>query len=241
MYIYPSINTRTDAFTVDWEHPVTPEQGTNFLQLLIDVRKCLPLSRYLVTTALPTGEYCLKNIDLKAATQHLDFLNLMGYDFTGGWTEVAGHHAQLHAPKDSLLHRVKPDNKKSCARGVDYVLSRGFPSNKIVLGVPAYARHFPRASKAGHSSHKVAGEVDYCDLPEYWVCNAEVDLELGAASVVDKEKGFVSLDVPETVSIKARYANAMNLGGLFYWTGIGDREGRDSLVDAGYEELRRRC
>src|SRR5687767_8435496 len=149
--------------TVDWEHPTTTEQGSNFLRILHDVRKSLPSPQYLLTTALPTGEYCLKNIDLKSAARYLDYLNLMGYDFTGGWTEVAGHHAQLHAPKDSLLHSIKPDNKKSCAKGVDYVVSTGFPRHQILLGVPAYARHFPKATEAGHASYKTAGEMDYCD------------------------------------------------------------------------------
>ncbi|KAK0388387.1 hypothetical protein NLU13_4632 [Sarocladium strictum] len=229
-----------NGIDIDWEHPTTAEQGSNFLQLLHDVRKCLPSPQYLLMTALPTGTYCLKNIDLKSAAHYLDFLNLMGYDFTRGWTEVAGHHAQLHAPKDSLLHLVKPDNKKSCAQGVDYVLGTGFPSQKVLLGIPAYARYFPKATNIGRSSHKSAGEVDYCDMPQHWLQNADVDMELGAAAFVDKEKGFASFDVPKSVAMKASYANAMKLGGLFYWTGLGDRDGAESLVDAGYRELMRR-
>jgi chitinase len=47
----------------------------------------------------------------------------------------------------------------------------------------------------------------------------------------------VSFDVPATVRIKARYVREMGLGGLFYWTGTGDRAGEESLIAVGYEEL----
>lgn len=220
--------------SVDWEHPTTPTHGQNYLKLLIDVRAQLSTPKYLLTTALPTGEYCLRNIDLCCASQYLDFLNLMGYDFTGPWTEVAGHHAQLHEPKGSLMKSAHPELKKSCSRGVEDVLKTGFPCNKILLGIPAYARYFPKAVAAGQPSQNVAGEIDYCDLPGHWPKEATIDKELRAASFVDEEKGFVSFDVPATVALKARYANQMRLGGLFFWTGVGDRCDDMSLVEAGH-------
>lgn len=66
-----------------------------------------------------------------------------------------------------------------------------------------------------------------------------MDEGVAAASFVDSvgDKGFVSFDVPRTVRMKARYAKAMALGGLFYWHGAGDRFGEDSLVTAGRSEL----
>ena len=213
------------------------EQGKGFVELLQELRDCLPTPEYLITTALTTGEYALKNIDLRSAAHHLDYLNLMGYDFMGGWTEVAGNHAQLHAPKPKLLHRVLPDLQKSGARGVQYVLGRGFPNEKILLCIPSYARHFPRATAAGQPSFSTAGEVDYSEMPGNWIASALVDTHLVAATIVDPVKGFASFDVPRTVTLKAQYANAMKLGGLFYWTGVADREGAQSLVDAGYHEL----
>lgn len=183
------------------------------------------------------GEYCLKHINLPAAANLLDFLNLMGYDFTGAWTDVSGHHAQLLPPSRNL-NEVYPTLRKSCQGGVDYVLSHGFPSHKVILGVPVYARYFGQARAPGHP-FKGAGEMEYCDLPDQWVRGAQVDEGVAAASFVDREgdKGFVSFDVPKTVRMKARYAKAMRLGGLFYWHGAGDRSGGESLVATGRHEL----
>ncbi|KAF4454712.1 hypothetical protein F53441_2790 [Fusarium austroafricanum] len=226
-----------DGVDIDWEHPQTPEAGKNYLLYLQAIRETMPAPKYLLTSALPTGEYCLKHLNLPVVAQTLDFLNLMGYDFTGGWTDVCGHHAQLLPPSENL-NEVYPTLRKSCQRGVDYLISQGFPSRKIILGIPIYARYFGQARAPGHP-FKGAGEIDYCDLPDEWVAGAKVDEGVAAASFVDTkgDKGFVSFDVPSTVCVKARYAKALNLGGLFYWTGAGDRSGHESLVAAGWKTL----
>ncbi|CAH0044114.1 unnamed protein product [Clonostachys solani] len=226
-----------DGVDIDWEHPTTEDQGWDYLSLLQATREALPGPDYLVTTALPVGEYCLQHIDLEAAGRILDFINLMGYDFVGGWTDVSGHHAQLCLPSDDV-DEVHPNLRHCCAGAVDYIISRGFPSSKIVLGVPAYARFFPGASGLGEAFSE-AGELDYCDLSEDCVNHAQVDEKAAAACYVDDcdGKGFVTFDVPRTVVLKAQFAKEKALAGLFYWTGVGDREGDHSLVAAGYTEL----
>ena len=219
---------------MDWEHPINPEQGRDYLKLITAVRAALPSPRYLLTSALPVGEYCLKNIDVRVASSMLDFINLMGYDFTGGWTDVSGHHAQLLPPAGDIS-QVHQTLRASTSRGVDYLISQGFPSRKILLGIPAYCRYFVGAQGPGQPFTD-SGEMDYFDMPEEWVENARVDLTVVAASCVN-ETGFVSFDVPSTVRMKARYSQAMDLGGLFYWTGAGDRQRAESLVISGYDEL----
>ncbi|KAL7625993.1 hypothetical protein AAE478_002762 [Parahypoxylon ruwenzoriense] len=227
-----------DGVDIDWEHPATPQDGSNYISLLRDLRDVLPSPRYLITTALPTGEYCLQNIDLAAAGQLLDSLNLMGYDFTGPWTDVSGHHAQL-LPQPGAPDSVYPALRNSCHRGVSYLTSHGFPARKIILGVPAYARSFAGAHGVGQP-FKSAAEMDYNELPLEWIRAASINHDVGAASYVDRSpggKGFVSFDVPEIVAQKADYVKKMGLGGLFYWTGVGDVGGPESLVRAGYEAL----
>ncbi|KAI4868455.1 glycoside hydrolase family 18 protein [Hypoxylon rubiginosum] len=227
-----------DGVDLDWEHPETPEDGANYMALLRALRDTLPPSRYLLTTALPTGEYCLKNIDVEAAADLLDGLNLMGYDFNGPWTDVSGHHAQL-LPLPGAPRHVYPALRNSCHRAVVYLADRGFPREKIILGVPVYARSFAGARGIGQP-FRSAAETDYSELPDEWVSNASVDAEVGAASYVDSSlrgQGFVSFDVPDTVRQKAEYVKSNGLGGLFYWTGTGDRKGSESLVRAGYEAM----
>ncbi|KAK2035199.1 family 18 glycosyl hydrolase [Colletotrichum zoysiae] len=220
---------------IDWEHPSDAKQGEDYIALLSDIRRHMPAGWYLLTSALPQGQYVLRNIALGRAAALLDYLNLMCYDLTGPWTEVSGHHAQLLAPR-GLASSNDHCLRAACADGVRYVVEHGFPSRKVLLGIPAYARTFPRARGPGGPSRDAA-EVDYCDMSDESVDGAAVDAAAAAASYVDAEHGFMTFDVPRTVAIKAQYAKSMGLGGLFYWTGVGDRKGRQSLVQAGFNEL----
>lgn len=197
----------------------------------------MPKDSYLLTTALPVGVYCLQHINLSAVGNIVDFLNLMGYDFHGHWTSVSGHHAQLCGPMND--GQTCAQAERSCTSGVDYVISRGFPANKILLGVPVYARYFHQA-KGPRERFVGAGEMEYNGIPSEWISSAAIDEAAGAASVVDDQsggKGFVSFDVPGTVTMKAKYVKEQGLGGLFYWTAAGDRNDGQSLVLAGHKEL----
>ncbi|KAF7528966.1 hypothetical protein G7054_g10011 [Neopestalotiopsis clavispora] len=227
-----------DGVDIDWEHPETPQDGANYMAMLGELRRALPSPWFLLSTALPVGQYCLKNIDLALAGQLLDYLNLMGYDFNGPWTDVSGHQAQL-LPPPGPIESIYPRLRTSCHGGVDYVLSRGFPARKLILGIPLYVRTFEGAHGIGQPFKK-AHEMDYNEMPQEWITCASVDHHCGAASYADTApggKGFASFDVPATVQIKAEYVRRMGLGGLFYWTGVADVKGPGSLVRAGYRAL----
>lgn len=227
-----------DGVDIDWEHPATAQDGANYITLLQELRLALPSPRFLISTALPVGQYCLKNIDLAVAGQLLDYLNLMGYDFNGPWTDVSGHQAQL-LPPPGPMESIYPQLRNSCNAGVEYILSRGFPAKKLILGIPVYTRTFEGAHGVGQP-FKHAHELDYNEMPTEWIQRAAIDYHSGAACFVDKTpggKGFASFDVPATVQIKAEYVRRMGLGGLFYWTGAGDVQGPDGLVRTGYRAL----
>ena len=227
-----------DGVDLDWEHPENNVDGHNFIILLEALRQELPAPRYEISAALPVGEYVLRHIDLARAARSLDYLNLMCYDFNGPWTELCGYQSQL-LPLSNNIHDVHPCLRRSGYAAVEYVTSRGFPADKIVLGIPAYARSFGGAYGVGQPFTSNA-EIDYIDLPRDWIHNASIDTDTGASFYVDRTengKGFVTFDVPETVKQKARFVKTMGLAGLFYWTGVGDVIGPESLVRAGFEAL----
>lgn len=199
-----SLRICTDIYTVDWEHPSDPKQGLDFLALLAAIRIHLPDDRYLLTAALPAGEWALQNIDLYKAQDYLDYINVMAYDFTGPWTNTAGHHAQLFC---------KGQEEASGAAAIDYIISRGFPSEKILLGVPVYGRSFLGATKPGHPYQGAGGEegtFEYKDLPRPGAREV-VDTKTVAASCVGGDGGFVSYDNPETVTLKGEYCRRKQL------------------------------
>lgn len=220
---------------VDWEHPSDPKQGQNYVQLLAALRKELPAPKYLLTSALPAGEWALRNIDLGKASSLLDLINLMTYDFSGPWTNLCGHHAQLYSPRN-------PHNdaaRLSCSSAVAYVQSRGVRDKKILLGVPAYGRSFLGSSKAGDGFSGHGGEegtFEYKDLPRPGAV-VNFDKEVGAVYCVGGNGGFVTYDDARTVQMKAQFALKEGLAGLFFWTGTGDTQDSTSLVETSYRSL----
>ncbi|OOQ85923.1 putative class V chitinase [Penicillium brasilianum] len=216
-----------DGIDVDWEHPADPKQGKDYVRLLAKLREALPAPRYVLASCLPAGQWALQNIDLAAAHRHLDMLNLMAYDFSGPWDPETGHQARLHGSPISGYSAV------------DYVLSQGVPSRKIILGVPVYGRSFLGSNGPGQRYTGSGGEdgvFDYRDLPRPGAEEYH-DKEAGAASCVGPDGGFVTYDIPATVQQKAEFVTSSRLGGLFYWHICSDARGPRSLIETGYNTL----
>lgn len=222
---------------VNWEHPGSSQEGTDYVHLLHAVRKSLPQPRFTITSALPAGEWVLRHINLYAAAQSLNFLNLMAYDFVGPWTDQTGHQAQLFPPPSPDPAAAPP---LSGHAAVAYCRRHGVPSGKIILGVPVYGRSFLGATGIGQPYSGTGGSEEgtfrYCDLPLAGSVE-RVDAQVGAAYCVGEKGGFVTYDCPETVKMKAEYVRHERLGGLFYWEGTGDGVGGRSLVESGYNTL----
>jgi len=220
---------------VDWEHPSNPQQGIDYVHLLAALRVTLPSPDYTLTSALPAGEWALRNIDVASASTHLDLINLMAYDFAGPWTQTAGHHAQLYTPKHPHNEAARTSGQSS----VNYLVSKGVPSKKILLGIPAYGRSFLGSSKVGDRFTGHGGEegtFEYKDLPRPGA-QEYVDEQIGAACCLGGDGGFITYDNPRSVQLKAAFAKQARLGGLFYWTGTADIKGQRSLVETGYNTL----
>jgi chitinase len=165
----------------------------------------LPADEYLLTAALPGGKWALQNIDLFKAQEYLDYINLMTYDFTGPWTPKTGHHAQLYSDDD---------DEPSGSAAVRYVCSTGFPSKKILLGVPVYGRSFlgacaPGESYKGHGGEE--GAFEYKALPRPGT-HEMIDSARVAAFCTGGDGGFITYDNPETVKLKGEFCRAQQLG-----------------------------
>ncbi len=194
--------------------------------LLQAIRAELP-KPYLLTTALPTGTYCLKHLDLIALSSVLDFINLMAYDFYGPWTPQSGHHAALYGDR-------------SGAAGVQYLLRHGFPAAQTVLGIPAYGRVFHGVSNVGQPCapcDESEATVEYGDFMQNLDATIiQTDRTLCAAWAQDAAS-FTSFDNPTTVAVKAEYVRSLGLAGVFFWTGTSDARGQHSLVAAAWRVL----
>lgn len=166
--------TNMDFVDIDWEYPALPRQadkvdnqndeGTplataadkeNYILLLQDLRDALDrqgaeLDRtYELSVAIPASKSQLETgVDIPRLFQIVDFANIMTYDMHGAWDSVSGHHTGLYSNPD--------DPNASLGLSVDgsvsYLLSKGAPSNKIVIGAAFYTRGWEKVSIGNNSA-----------------------------------------------------------------------------------------
>src|SRR5699024_6069880 len=79
--------------------------------------------------------------DIGNMSRHLDYINLMTYDFYGPWIPWTGHNSPLYPnPHEDEAHR-----EMSIQFTVDYYLQNGAERHKLLLGIPLYAYIFQLA------------------------------------------------------------------------------------------------
>ncbi len=115
---------------------------------------------YLLTAALPASATQAAWIDFDKIGVILDQLNIMTYDFHGGWDPLSNHNCPLY-----------PSTGADSTRCVDaafrlYTQIYGVPASKINLGLPFYGRTYAgcTALNSRHAGVDSSQGVAYADI-----------------------------------------------------------------------------
>ncbi|KAL2020326.1 hypothetical protein VTK56DRAFT_8554 [Thermocarpiscus australiensis] len=230
-----------DGLDIDWEYPQTPAEAADFVSLLAETRAAL--DRYAatvdarspphfeLTVACPAGAQNYERLDIPGMDRHLDFWNLMAYDYAGSWDSVSGHQANL------FRCAANPASTPFCTdAAVRHYVGRGVAPGKIVLGMPLYGRAFEGTEGPGRPYNGVGegtwenGVHDYKRLP---LEGAEVRMDEDAGASYCYHPGrklLVSYDTVEMARRKADYIKERGLGGGMWWESSADKEGPESLI-----------
>ncbi|KJZ69595.1 hypothetical protein HIM_11009 [Hirsutella minnesotensis 3608] len=235
-----------DGVDINWEHPTDDKQAEDLVCLLRGVRQELDLyaatqaegHHFQLSIAAPAGPDLYRVLNLKAIGAIVDFINLMAYDFTGGFSTISGHTSNLDRSLDNP--DATPFNINST---VQAYLQGGMPPEKIVLGIPLIGRSFENTAGIGQPFQGVGsgswdpGVWDYKDLPRA-ESETYFDSESGASYTYDaKTRELISFDTPVTVEQKASYVKDMHLGGCMFWEASADRMEEGSLVRTSFKVL----
>ncbi|MDF3001205.1 MAG: hypothetical protein K0Q48_1324 [Bacillota bacterium] len=111
-----------DGLELDWEHPNSGSIG-NYEKLVVDLKKALDKDQKELTAALngawsTTAGPEVSKLMTDTCLNSFNFINVMAYDMNNG------DHSPLWFANTSI----------------DYWLNRGVPKEKIILGMPLYAR-----------------------------------------------------------------------------------------------------
>ncbi len=242
-----------DGVDIDWEYPVDggggmiksrAEDRENFTKLMEELREGLICLRnktgksYSLSFAAGAFEEYLSWIEPTKLARIVDYVNLMAYDFYGPWTQTTGHISNL------FLSKFDPEGKEgiSANRAVKFFLRAGFPSRKIVLGVPFYGRAWEGVENVHnglYQPYSVALEgMDYGEikalipqekLQRYW------DEEAKAPFLYNGDL-WISFEDPQSLRIKCDYIKKNNLAGIMFWEYTLDPQ--KELLNVLYENLR---
>ncbi|KAJ6264654.1 Chitotriosidase-1 [Drechslerella dactyloides] len=223
-----------DGIDVDWEYPDTPEDGLNLADLLRRCREELNKldPKFELSIAAPCGPKNIVNLPIMEIDKHLDFWNLMAYDFAGsGFSEFAGHMSNFYPSTDD-----PKSTPFSYVAALDTYLAAGVNPRKINTGMPIYGRSFGGTDGLGKSFSVdqtpkgwEPGAHDYKSLPLHAGDVVFEDEKLLASGSYNPEtRVLVSYDTPKMARLKAQFIMDRGLGGAFWWETSADRDTAES-------------
>lgn len=177
-----------DGIDLDWEHPANQTQAVAYGLLIRDLHLAFKPSGRIVTAAIADWQP-MDSVGVK----NLDRVHLMSYD---------------HEGKHSTLVDAKKDVQK--------MKDLGFPSKKIVLGVPFYGRSLTNGNS----------EKTYRDIVTDYNPPADAD-----------EAGGFYFNGRSTMQEKADYIKKQKLGGVMIWELTQDAPGAKSLLKTLFDAL----
>lgn len=220
-----------DGLDLAWLYP-GPKDKQHFTTLIKELKaeftkEVQPgTEKLLLSAAVSAGKVTLDSgYDVAQIAQHLDFINLMTYDFHGTWRHTTGHHSPLFRGQQD----TGPDRFSNVDYAVGYMLRLGAPNNKLVMGIPTFGKSFTLAS----SENQVGAPISESGLPGrytkekgtlayYEICDflrgAEVHRILGQqVPFATKGNQWVGYDDPESVKNKVKYLKNKQLAGAMVW------------------------
>ncbi len=238
---YPGIDRAApgvfDGIDLDWEIPHGPTARHNFTLLAQEFRRQLnAVDRHLLlTAAIGVDPSLTANFELGRASRSFNWVNLMGYELAGAWSETTAFHAPLlRAPNVS-------DGSPTVAAGVAMFIHHGVPRSKLVLGLPFYGKAFADVSPGSNAglgqpfggmlAGAPDGGLDYRDIvARYPALPVHHDTRAAQAWLYDPTaRTTVVFDDPASVSAKMAFVRRLELRGAVMWEITQDTEGHDLL------------
>jgi chitinase len=231
-----------DGIDLDWEYPAIEgypghkymkEDRSNFTALIKTLRQELGPDYLLSFAAGGFDKFLEESVDWNAIVPYLDFINLMTYDLTSGFSKVTGHHTPLY---NNDVQKQSTDN---C---VSWLLRNHIPSEKLIIGAAFYARIWEQVAEAGINKPGVFKQsipyknyaIHFSDTSGY---KYYFDKKAKAPYRYNSRgRLFATFDDEKSIKLKCRYIRKQKLGGIMFWELSQDLP-QNGLVDIIYSNI----
>ena len=233
-----------DGLDLDWEYPAiegypghayAAADKENFTALVKSLRKAMGKKYILSFAAGGFMQYLENAIDWAAVMPEVDFVNLMTYDLVNGYSKVTGHHTPLYD------YKPQQESTRKC---VNWLLARGVPSAKLIIGAAFYARVWEDVLPM-HNGLYQAGKFktgvpfknfttyfsDSAGFQYHWDKQARAPYQYSA-----RKKLFATFDNRRSIRAKVHFVQSKKLGGIMFWELSLDLP-ENGLVDEIYSAL----
>ena len=236
-----------DGIDCDWEFPCNTchmEEKAQHVALMKAYRRELDIyekergRKCWLTIAAAAWDKYLRNTDVVAVAEVLDFINIMTYDIRdAAWAEnYTGHHSNVYPPKDSFY----PDSLQGC---VEKYHALGIPYDKLVVGAAFYSHRWDGVPDINHGMNQKV-DVPCVYGPSYTAIHHIYEKSGEYVKYWDDDakapwlfngRSFITYDDPMSMRYKGEYVRKTGLRGIMYWEHSSDKTGL--LFNALYESL----
>ncbi|KRX50985.1 putative endochitinase [Trichinella murrelli] len=241
-----------DGVDLDWEYPTSADYS-HFIILVKDIADAFHYESVttgkpkLLLTAAVTGneQTAADGYNVQAMARYFDFVNVMTYDFHGGWEMQTG----INSPLYRYSAAVEWAKQWNVADAAEAWFKMGMPREKIVIGFATYGRGWnlpigntdhgirvgtravgPATATTFVQQTGVAAFYELCEMLEngarrFW------DDESKTPYLVHDGKWY-SYDDPDSYSEKLTWLQNQGYGGAFVWSlDFDDFQGKCTLTN----------
>jgi len=219
-----------DGIDIDWEYPnacglTCDTSGAGAFPTLMSALRSRFGSGNLVTAAITADGSDGGKIDAAdygAASQSVNWYNVMSYDYFGAF-DSDGPTAP-HSPLTS--YEGIPQAGFNSDAAIQKLKSKGVPSSKLLLGIGFYGRGWTGVTQdapGGAATGAAPGSYE-AGIEDYKVLKSRCPSTGTVAGTAYARCGneWWSYDTPSTIGGKMSYVGQQGLGGAFFWELSGD-------------------